>query len=60
MTSDLRLYLFGMPRLEYQQSPVPIDRRKALALAAYLGVFETRQSREVIVSLLWSDLDQEH
>lgn len=60
MTSDLRLYLFGMPRLEYQQSPIIIDRRKALALAAYLGVSEPHQSREVIVSLLWSDLDHEH
>ena len=58
--SDLRLYLLGSPRIEYEGKPVKIERRKALALAAYLALAEQRQSRDVVASLLWSDLDDEH
>lgn len=60
MTSGLRLYLFGMPRLEYQGNPVVIDRRKSFALVAYLSLAEHFQSREVVASLLWPDLDHKH
>ncbi len=58
--AELRLYLFGMPRLEYQGSPVTIDRRKALALVAYLALIDRKQSRDVIANLLWPDLDRDH
>jgi DNA-binding SARP family transcriptional activator len=58
--SDLRLYLLGSPRIEYQGMPVKIERRKALALAAYVALAEQRQSRDVVASLLWPDLDDEH
>ncbi|MBL8134815.1 MAG: hypothetical protein JNL42_23345 [Anaerolineae bacterium] len=58
--TDLRLYLFGAPRLEYQGATVKIERRKALALAAFLALADQRQSRALVANLLWSDLDEEH
>lgn len=57
---EVRLFLFGMPRLEYQGQPIKLERRKAMALAAYLALAGRRQSRDVIADLLWSDLDREH
>jgi DNA-binding SARP family transcriptional activator len=57
---DLRLFLFGIPRIEFRGEPIRINRRKALALMAYLALEEQRQSREVLANLLWPDLDHEH
>ncbi|KAB2866990.1 MAG: hypothetical protein F9K46_01230 [Anaerolineae bacterium] len=58
--SELRVYLFGTPRIEFQGITVKIERRKALALVAYLALSEQMQSREVIASLLWPDQDEGH
>jgi DNA-binding SARP family transcriptional activator len=58
--SEVRLYLFGTPRIEYQGTPVKIDRRKAFALAAYIALTGQPQSRDAVAALLWPDLDQEH
>ncbi|MEP7286619.1 MAG: NB-ARC domain-containing protein [Chloroflexota bacterium] len=58
--SDLHLFLFGSPRIEYQGAIVEIDRRKAVALAAYLAVAEQPQSRDTLATLLWPGLDQQH
>jgi DNA-binding SARP family transcriptional activator len=57
---ELRIYLFGMPRIEYQGRTLKIERRKALALVAYLALAEQSQSRESVAALLWPDLDHEH
>ena len=57
--TDLKLYLFGAPRIEYQGQIVNVDRRKALALAAFLALAEQPQSRDAIATLLWPDLDQD-
>lgn len=59
-SSDLLLYLFGSPRIEYQGATVDIDRRKALALAAYLAVSDQPQSRDAVATMLWPELDQQH
>jgi DNA-binding SARP family transcriptional activator len=56
----LKIYLFGMPRIEFQGKQIKIKRRKGLALAAYLALAEQRQSRETLASLFWPELDQEH
>jgi DNA-binding SARP family transcriptional activator len=58
--TDLRLFLFGEPRLEYDGSKATIHRRKGWALLAYLALAEQRQNRDVLAALLWSDLDQDH
>lgn len=56
--TELKLFLFGTPRLEYQGRAIPLNRRKALALAAYLALAEQPQSRDAVAALLWPDLDQ--
>jgi hypothetical protein len=58
--ADLRLYLLGTPRIEYQGRGVQLNRRKALALVAHLALAEQPQSRDLVATLLWSDLDQVH
>jgi len=55
---DYRLYLFGTPRLEYQNKPVVLDTRKALALLAYLLIENQPQSRDTLAALLWPESDQ--
>ena len=58
--ADVRLYLFGTPRLEYQGNLIKIERRKALALVAYLALAEGSQSRDVLAALLWPEQDDDH
>jgi DNA-binding SARP family transcriptional activator len=58
--TDLRLYLLGLPRIEFQGQPVKLERRKGLALAAYLILSDQPQSRDRVATLLWPDLDQKH
>ncbi len=57
---ELRLYLFGLPRIEFQGTLIRADRRKALALAAYLALSDRRQSRDTVANLLWPELDRDH
>jgi DNA-binding SARP family transcriptional activator len=57
--SELKLYLFGEPKIEQGGSLLNVDRRKAFALLAYLTVSEQRQNRDVLTALLWPDLEQE-
>jgi DNA-binding SARP family transcriptional activator/predicted ATPase len=54
----LRLYLFGTPRVERDGQPVPIGRRKTLALLVYLAVTGQPTSRETLATLLWPEYDQ--
>ena len=58
--TELKLFLFGTPRLEYRGEAIHLNRRKALALAAYLALAEQPQSRDSVAALLWPDLDQIH
>ena len=55
----INLYLFGLPRITYQERAIEVKRRKALALVAYLALAELPQSRDMLATLLWPDLDQE-
>lgn len=56
---NLRLYLFGSPRLEYNGRLVEMDTRKALALLAVLALSGVEQRREVLVTLLYPESDDE-
>jgi DNA-binding SARP family transcriptional activator len=56
--SDVQLYLFGEPRLVWLGRTLHPDRRKAIALLAFLAMAEQRQSRDQLAALLWPDLDQ--
>jgi hypothetical protein len=44
--------------LELDGAPVETDRRKALALLAYLAVTKQSHSREALAALFWPDYDQ--
>ena len=52
---EVRIYLFGYPRVESRGESVSIPRRKALALLAYLSVTQSHHSRDVLASLLWPE-----
>jgi hypothetical protein len=57
LTPTLTLQLFGAPRLELSSQPVPLERRKAMALLAYLAVTVTRQPqpRDTLAALFWPE-----
>jgi DNA-binding SARP family transcriptional activator len=57
--NDLRFFLFGSPRFEYQGNSIQVERRKALALAAYLALAKRPTTRDTLAALFWPDLDQE-
>jgi predicted ATPase len=56
--SSLKLLLLGPPRLERDNVPVDLERRKALALLAFLAVTGEPRSREALATLLWPDHDE--
>lgn len=52
------IFFFGSPRLEKDQQPVPLQRRKTVALLAYLAVTGQAHSRDALATLLWPEYDQ--
>lgn len=54
----LKLYLLGEVRLAADGQAVPLDTRKALALAAYLALTDRRHTRDTLAALLWPESDQ--
>lgn len=53
--SQLALYLLGSPRIEVDGKAVKMQRRKAVALIAYLAVTGESHSREKLATLLWPE-----
>ena len=58
MPQQLTLQFLGPPQLYLNHEPVIADRRKAIALLAYLAVQGDRQTRDSLSALLWPDYDQ--
>jgi predicted ATPase/DNA-binding SARP family transcriptional activator len=56
--SELVLFLFGHPRIEFDGRPLDIARRKAIALLAFLAMTRQRHGRDLLAALLWPDHDQ--
>src|SRR5690606_24708670 len=56
--TQLRLYVFGPPRLERDGQPIDLGLRKALALCVYLTISRQPQSRDALATLFWPDQDQ--
>jgi hypothetical protein len=56
----LAVYLLGPPRIERDGVSVHLDRRKAVALLAYLAVTGESHRRDSLVDLLWPDYDATH
>ncbi|HEX6270837.1 MAG TPA: tetratricopeptide repeat protein [Anaerolineales bacterium] len=63
MPPRLVLQFLGLPQLHLDDRPISTDRRKAVALVAYLSVNDIghapqRYSRESLSALFWPDYDQ--
>jgi predicted ATPase/DNA-binding SARP family transcriptional activator/uncharacterized protein HemY len=56
----LEVFLFGLPRFEEDGEAIVLERRKAIALLAYLAVTEQAFSRDAVATLLWPENDQAH
>jgi predicted ATPase/DNA-binding SARP family transcriptional activator len=56
--SGLKLWLLGSPRLERDGAPLQVERRKAVALLAYLALTGEAHSREALATLFWPDYTQ--
>jgi predicted ATPase/DNA-binding SARP family transcriptional activator len=54
----LSLSFLGTPRVEIDGKLIRINRRKAVALLAYLAVTQQRHSRDSLATLLWPEADQ--
>ena len=52
------LHLFGAPWIERDAQPVAIQRRKTMALLAYLAVTARASTRESLATLFWPESDQ--
>ncbi len=55
--AQLKLFLFGQPRLERTGTVVEISLHKALALLAYLAVAKQAYSRSALATLFWPESD---
>src|SRR5258706_5422789 len=58
MSQRLALHLLGPPKLELDDAPIATDRRKTLALLAYLAVNGGPHTRDYLSALLFPDYDQ--
>ena len=58
MSPRLALHLLGSPHIHLNDEPITLERRKSLALLAYLAVERGGHSRESLSALLWPDTDQ--
>ena len=56
----IELSFFGPPQIAREGMPVSTQRRKSLALLAYLAVTQGSHARDALATLLWPDLDQAH
>ncbi len=56
--SRLRLFLLGTPQFELDGAMIELDRRKAVALLAYLAVTARPHHRDDLATLFWPELDQ--
>ena len=56
--SELKVFLLGSPQLELDNTPIILERRKAMALLAYLAVTKENHSRDSLAALLWPEAEQ--
>lgn len=56
--TEMRLSLFGSPRLEGNGASIRLGRRKSLALLAYLAVTGQPHDRAALTTLFWPESDR--
>ena len=55
----LKLFFLGPPRIESDETPIDIQRRKAMALLFYLAASERPHSRDALATLFYPDNTQQ-
>ncbi|MCL4871241.1 MAG: protein kinase [Anaerolineae bacterium] len=55
---SFRIHLLGSPRIEKNGRSVTVQRRKTMALLAYLVMTDQRHSRDALAVLFWPEMDQ--
>ena len=58
MSPRLVLQFLGIPQINLDNSPITTDRRKAVALLAYLAINRGKHTREFLSGLFWSEYEQ--
>lgn len=53
--AKLKVQLLGPPQIEIDNEPVKINRRKAIALLAYLAVTQHSHNRDALATLFWPE-----
>lgn len=56
--SGLKINLMGSPSIQFEGRPVILERRKAVALLAYLALTQNPVSRDYLATMLWGEHDQ--
>lgn len=55
---QIRMFLFGPPRIERGGQPVEISLRKAVAILVYVVASQHSHTREALAALFWPEADQ--
>ncbi|HKJ38210.1 MAG TPA: hypothetical protein VJ972_05505, partial [Anaerolineales bacterium] len=58
MSPNLALHFLGSPQLYLNETLVTAERRKAVALLAYLAIERGQHQRDLLSSLFWPDYEQ--
>jgi predicted ATPase/DNA-binding SARP family transcriptional activator len=58
MSARLALNFLGPPQIRLHNEPITIERRKIVAMLAFLAVERGPQQRATVSALLWPDYDQ--
>lgn len=58
MPPALNLYFLGPPKIELNNQPIALDRRKMVALLAFLYIEREPHQRASLSALLWPDYEQ--
>ena len=58
MSPKLALHFLGSPQLYLNDELITIQRRKSLALLAYLAIERGQHQRDSLSGLLWPDYEQ--
>jgi len=56
---NLEIAFLGSPVIKLDRKPIQTDRRKAIALLAYLAVTNKSQTRDHLAGMLWPDYENE-